>query len=307
MNNSITVLVNSCDAYEDTWYPFFKLFSIYWKDCPYRIILNTESKTFEMSGMSIECFQFFKDKKVPYGKRIIRHLQEINTEYVLVLIDDFFLQKQVDMEEIEKCRQWMDKNKNIAYFSFAPIKDKYNEKSMEFLGYEKRPTVGRYKINFQAALWRTSNFLKSWKAHENPWTYERYGTVRSFFDESEYYCIHGGGVTPIDYGAKYGEAWNIVAGLWVKDSVDGLFKKHGIVVDYERRGILQCDIKELPRDHKKAGIKDVLHKVKSYGFWRWLSVSVWRIKRKIRQKFGAQVEADEEEYWRKRLSSKREV
>ncbi len=44
MKSEVTVLINSCDAYSDLWEPFFKLFSIYWPDCPYEIVLNTEYK-----------------------------------------------------------------------------------------------------------------------------------------------------------------------------------------------------------------------------------------------------------------------
>ena len=28
MEKSVTILVNSCDSYEDTWYPMFKLLNI---------------------------------------------------------------------------------------------------------------------------------------------------------------------------------------------------------------------------------------------------------------------------------------
>ena len=47
MDNSVTILVSSCDLYEDAWYPFFKLLKIQWPECEqYRIVLNTETKTY---------------------------------------------------------------------------------------------------------------------------------------------------------------------------------------------------------------------------------------------------------------------
>jgi hypothetical protein len=42
----LTILVNSCDAYEDLWYPFFELFRINWPNCKYDIVLNTETKSY---------------------------------------------------------------------------------------------------------------------------------------------------------------------------------------------------------------------------------------------------------------------
>ena len=41
--NDVTILVNSCDKYEDAWEPFFKLFSIQW---PNNIIDTKIAKTF---------------------------------------------------------------------------------------------------------------------------------------------------------------------------------------------------------------------------------------------------------------------
>ena len=39
-----SLLINTCDNYEDTWIPFFSLLSNYWGECPYSIYLNTEEK-----------------------------------------------------------------------------------------------------------------------------------------------------------------------------------------------------------------------------------------------------------------------
>lgn len=41
-----TVLLSTCDSYEDTWNPFFKLMNKYWEDCPYDVFINTESKNY---------------------------------------------------------------------------------------------------------------------------------------------------------------------------------------------------------------------------------------------------------------------
>lgn len=302
MSNDITVLVNSCDSYADIWDPFFKLFKIYWPDCKYRIILNTESKCYHYDGLNVETFSFYQTgEKVPYGKRILRHLKEIRTKYVLVLIDDFFLNDYVDENEIEKCKNWMEQNNNIACFSFSPVGDEHNIKSDLYFGYEKRPNVGVYKVNFQAALWRTNIFYESWKKHESPWEWEKFATFRSFYTGFEYYSRIKGEKNPIDYGARFGEAWNIVAGLWCVDSVDDNFRKNGIVIDYNERGILICDIKDLPRDHKKRTIRDEVIEIKSLGINAWIYKYIWRFFRKIRQFLGKEVEIDYYDYLYKKL------
>lgn len=47
-----SVLVNTCDKFEDCWNPFFQLFSLYWQDYKGTIYLNTE-KDYSFDGLDI--------------------------------------------------------------------------------------------------------------------------------------------------------------------------------------------------------------------------------------------------------------
>ena len=59
----------------------------------------------------------------------------------------------VDEDRINQCIKWLEENEDIVAFSFANVKDKLNLKDPRYLGYEKRPQVGEYKLNFQGAIW----------------------------------------------------------------------------------------------------------------------------------------------------------
>ena len=48
-----SVLVNTCDKFEDCWNPFFKLFCMYWQDYKGKIYLNTEYKDYSFPGLDI--------------------------------------------------------------------------------------------------------------------------------------------------------------------------------------------------------------------------------------------------------------
>lgn len=48
-----SIIVNTCDSYSDCWEPFFKLFSVFWKDCKGKIFLNTEYKDYSFPGLDI--------------------------------------------------------------------------------------------------------------------------------------------------------------------------------------------------------------------------------------------------------------
>ena len=242
MNSDITVLINSCDAYEDLWEPFFKLFHHYWPDCPYRVMLNTETKSFGYPGMKIDCLALYKNKlntkRIPFGQCLIDHLQHITTKYVILLLDDFFLRASVDTKRVNECREWMESNPNIAVFSFEEVVDEQNFPSGRYPGFELRPPVGEYKLNLQAALWNTKTLIKYCRAHENPWEMEMHGNFRTFHARESFYSIQGREKRPFEYGFQVNGKWGVRRGKWVIDSVEGLFREHGIAVDYEFRGTI---------------------------------------------------------------------
>lgn len=243
MRHKITVLVNSSDGYSDLWSIFFELLKKYWPNCNYRIILNTESKTYTYQGLNIECFQFYSEgENVPYGKRIIRHLEEISTEYTLMLLDDFFLRDFVKVDRILECLHWMEVDKNIVTFQFSPLVDKNNVISCQYNDFEKRPIYGNYKLCFSPALWRTAKLKDYWREHENPWQWEEIGNIRTVnYKQDEFYAICENSSPIINYGYNKERCWGVVQGKWAKENVDDFFKKNGINIDYSERGIFSED------------------------------------------------------------------
>ena len=83
------VLVCSCDKYEDTWIPFFTLMKKYWSDCPYQIYLNTETKQYkDKLGMGVITLN--SRPKYSWSKRLKNCLRQIDSQFVILILDDFF-------------------------------------------------------------------------------------------------------------------------------------------------------------------------------------------------------------------------
>ena len=61
----LAILVNSTDRYSDTWQPFFTLLGRYWPECPYPIVLNTETLDFEHPGLEIHASHTWPDRTLP--------------------------------------------------------------------------------------------------------------------------------------------------------------------------------------------------------------------------------------------------
>lgn len=296
-----TVLVCSSDTYEDTWYPFFKLFHEYWPECEYKIILNTESKRYNYEGLDIQCYQFYnKNEKPSYGERIIKHLKMIDTPYTLILMDDFFIRKKVNQFEIDKVIKWLDNDKDAIVFSFQNVKDELNICSKKYPSYAKRPIYGEYKLNFQAAVWKTEKLLKLWKKHETPWEWETIGNIRSFEKNLIFYVLEDKNINPIDYGFDV-NGMGIFRGKWVINTVEKLFRDHKIEIDYSIRGVYKQENKNIIRMIPKTNIfYREIRFLKSVGIKMFLKIELWRIIRFIKKKMKKPVATDYISYKREK-------
>ena len=64
-----SILINTCDKFEDCWNPFFKLFKLYWPDCSGIIYLNTEYKDYSYPGLNIIPVKGCVKHQIPHNKR----------------------------------------------------------------------------------------------------------------------------------------------------------------------------------------------------------------------------------------------
>ena len=130
--NRMTMLVNSCDAYEDLWQPFFTLLKRYFAPLDMRILLNTESKDFRFEGLNIECVH---SSAATYGERMTDALRRVKTEYTLLMLDDFFLREPVKMDRLHDLVRWMDADRDIVYFSSDITEALYDWEVDRYPGY----------------------------------------------------------------------------------------------------------------------------------------------------------------------------
>ncbi len=276
----------SCDSYEDVWDPFFTLMDKFWTDCPYDVVLNTESKTVEdkYKNFKVKTFSIYKEnEKVPYGKRCIEHLEKIETEYVITLMDDFFIRSEVDTAELEQVMDWMDANPKIASFCLIHHDDihscKYSRYEEGYKDYSLRPRYTKHCYDMQACIWRKDVLLKSWRPFESPWQWEGPSNIRSFDDGYLYYDLDDNAEFPIDYiDYKKGEWSGIRKGKWVMSTVEKTFKDNGIVVDYEKRGIFDEE-KDIPK--VEHSFKKELQEIRCYGIRRVIPATIFKIKRLV--------------------------
>ena len=234
--NNITILVNSCDSYADLWTPFFTLLKRYWNPQGIDIILNTESLNFELDGLDIKCIHP-ENINFPYGKRIINALSYVKTKYIVLMLDDFFLRKQVDTKRIAKILDYMENDSSIVYFNcdYTPVY--YDWEVDKYPGFKRIPPGNDYTLNMQAAIWRTEELIKYWQNDVSPWEWE---TVCNFAaaDSKKYkfYCSTDYNSGFCDYGHDKPYSFGVIKGKWNLEDVLPLFAKENIDIDFSLRG-----------------------------------------------------------------------
>lgn len=159
-----TVLVTSCDKYRDVEVPFCELCRRYWPDCPFELVAVRESS--ERGGF---------DRVVATGggktwsEMLVEALDAIATPYVILLMNDYFLESPVDTAKI------------LSLLAEMKAKDALN--------YRMNPNPPRavkntaYSVSCQAGIWNRA-FLRNLAAKtKSAWEFERYGSF--MFDESD--------------------------------------------------------------------------------------------------------------------------
>lgn len=241
MNNSMpTVLISSCDSYQDTWIPQFTLLDRYWPDVrQLPIVLSTETLTFKYEGMNILCPQLYVSNPDPRSvtwSRLLRETLEkaVHTELVLIHLDDYFLLSNVDTHRLEICCNYMIERKNIACISLVPVSPPYTA-TTDYPWLVKRAKNAPYLFSLMTGLWRKDRLLHFLRDHENPWYFERWGSLRARRYPDDFYAALAIDKHPIfDFQCQ---AYGISSGLWYPGARE-LFAKENINIDLSIRGIM---------------------------------------------------------------------
>lgn len=173
MNKDCTVLVCSCDKYADLLEPFSILWKKYWPDCPFETFLVTESE----SENSL-CFNrvFACGKGYSWCGRLVKALDVIETPYIIMLCDDYFLTSLVDTEQM-LCRLEQAKKYNAVNLRLIPNPNPDNRNSIPVAdGLREYRKNTAYCIATQAGIWNRK-FLRSLACgKESIWEFERHGS-----------------------------------------------------------------------------------------------------------------------------------
>lgn len=177
----MTILVSSCDKYSPLWEPFFHLLFKHWpsllsenKDIPIMLIANTK----QFPNARIQTLRIANERS--WSDNMIEALTNVKTKYVLIMLEDYWIQESVDQQKLIKIVQQMNKD-NLKMVQISYNNPKYHSGK----AYKNIPDAvytdkfAQYKASLQMAIWDKKTLKYLLRPGENPWAFELAGTIRS--------------------------------------------------------------------------------------------------------------------------------
>ena len=206
-------VVSSTDSYEDIWDGFFSQLRVHFSSFNGPVYLSNETKVYSRDDIEIRQVGLSNPIPATWSQNLLRTLKGISEDYILLLLDDFWLNKPTNEMSLESCLKIIQENEDVGYICLNTNQPGPNI-SCEFSNLLERGTQANYRINLQAGLWNKKYLLSILRRHENPWMFEWQGTRRSVWYSSKRLFVYEDDSTkPFSYPA----GGVLFRGAYIKD------------------------------------------------------------------------------------------
>jgi hypothetical protein len=188
-------------------------------------------------------------------------LQQIETEYVLLLLEDFFLTRRVCTERVEGALSSLDELGG-GYLRLIP-RPPPGPPVPGFAGIAEHERGAPYRTSLQAAFWRRTTLQELLVSGESPWQFEGIGSHRSVSHPEAFYCVTQACIDYVDV---------LERGKWLPRGVR-LCAREELTIDRGARHTIDL------RDHVRRAGMNVL----AFGF----DLFPWRFRRRVRDRLAA--------------------
>ena len=170
--NNIALLISTYDNSEDLWSPLEQTYLKYWKDIELPIYLTTNHIEFES-----KLFNSLKiGAELSWSDNLIKSLNKIKQEYVLLTFDDLFLISKVDNQCVEQLMTRAIQSKFNYLQFYRSISKGRRLDDLIFKKFDKT----RYKNSTIWSFWKKDVLLELLQKDENAWEFETNGNIRSY-------------------------------------------------------------------------------------------------------------------------------
>jgi len=227
-----TILVTSCDAYRDVERPFIRLWRKFWPDCPFETVLLTETARPDGEEAAF-------DRTIATGRgkswceMLVEGLSQIDTPYVMMVMNDYLLEAQVDTRLVLK-RLGQAKEFNAANVRLEP--NPPGRRPWPGTDLLECPKNVAYCVTCQTGIWNREYLAGLARRNRSAWEFERFGSFM-VADEKRPLLVAPRREFPfID---------SVHKGYWEKAGVR-VCRENGVEVDFSSRSLppLRVRVKE---------------------------------------------------------------
>jgi hypothetical protein len=202
--SNVSVIVLSSDKYSDYWSFFFRLKKKYWPECPYPTYLVTEKKKTK-NAMTINV------RSPIWTKRFRDALEQIKEDYVILMLEDYFIRDYVNQKRISEVVNLIINNPNIIVFNFE---QNYRQaENCNIPGWKRQRNKQVYLNSTQPSLWNKQLLIERLEYDQDPWEWEL--TVV----DSPYDHLINTDTMIIDTGYRYGRPFGVMKGKMTDECI----------------------------------------------------------------------------------------
>ncbi len=174
--SEMEVIVLTSNEYLHCLHPFAYLFNKFWGATQPVKVVRYEHRPRGLSG-NFSNFSIGVQANYTWSSGLIKYLHHHNEPLVLLMLEDYFIDKPVDTETIKGAWEYMKQNPSVAKIDLSG--DRYKVAHTFFQDtFIISKTDAPFQTSVQAAIWRKDFLLQFLEPSENAWQFEKKGTKR---------------------------------------------------------------------------------------------------------------------------------
>lgn len=176
MESKLTIVVPAHDSYKEIVDLYIKALKKNWSDCPYRIIWANGIEELESDELDvINC-----GADATFCQRLMKALDDVDTDYVLLTIEDLIISKAVNTQDIETLLECMERNDYKYCKLLNSNKYRNSHKDSDYPYVRIAESDMPYGLSINCGIFKT-DYLKSLVLDLNwtPWDLENYFLLKA--------------------------------------------------------------------------------------------------------------------------------
>ena len=162
------------DGYYDIWEDFLELKKKFWEDCPYPLYIVNQTRELEYET-KYDVTVLHAGSDAEYSKKVQTALQNIDADYFLLVLEDFFFTRTLEGPVLNMQLDLMQKEN--LYYMRLPLKEFYSSfKGTKFKDYNNVLNIGannEYTLSCQPSIWKKDFLMRCiGEGNFNAWVFE---------------------------------------------------------------------------------------------------------------------------------------